>query len=336
MGELRGTHVPVLLERCLELLAPALGRGGRTVLRRRDARPGRARRGGARGASGDGPDRAGPGHRGARPRAGPAGPVRRPGAPGARRLRRVAGGAGPAGLSGRSTASCSTWVSRRCSWTRPTAGSRTPRTRRWTCGWTRRRGVTAEEVVNTYAHRTWPGCCGSTARRSSPVGSPRRSSGSGSGPGSPRPRWLAELVRDSIPAPARRTGGHPAKRTFQALRIEVNRELAALETALPAALDALHRAVAWWCCPTTRWRTGSPSGARRTGSAARARSTSRSSCPGTGPTFRLLSRGAELPGEAEVAANPRAASVRLRAAERLDPERRQSRGGPTANGLADG
>ena len=50
---------------------------------------------------------------------------------------------------------------------------------------------------------------------------------------------LAELVRDAIPAATRRTGGHPAKRTFQALRIEVNDELGALERALPAALDAL-------------------------------------------------------------------------------------------------
>ncbi len=50
---------------------------------------------------------------------------------------------------------------------------------------------------------------------------------------------LSDLVRESIPAPARRTGGHPAKRTFQALRIEVNSELAALERALPGVLDAL-------------------------------------------------------------------------------------------------
>jgi len=50
---------------------------------------------------------------------------------------------------------------------------------------------------------------------------------------------LAEIVKDSIPAPARRTGGNPAKRTFQALRIEVNQELAILERAIPEALSAL-------------------------------------------------------------------------------------------------
>jgi 16S rRNA (cytosine1402-N4)-methyltransferase len=50
---------------------------------------------------------------------------------------------------------------------------------------------------------------------------------------------LSGIVRDSIPAPARRTGGNPAKRTFQALRIEVNGELEALRLALPAALDAV-------------------------------------------------------------------------------------------------
>src|SRR3954471_18414034 len=51
---------------------------------------------------------------------------------------------------------------------------------------------------------------------------------------------LAELVREAIPAATRRRGGHPAKRTFQALRIEVNAELDAVRAAVPAALDALH------------------------------------------------------------------------------------------------
>ena len=85
---------------------------------------------------------------------------------------------------------------------------------------------------------SWPGCCGSTARSGSPPGSRRRSCGSAAQALTSTAR-LAELVREAMPAPARRTGGHPAKRTFQALRIEVNRELAALEAALPAALDVL-------------------------------------------------------------------------------------------------
>ncbi|HEX6246681.1 MAG TPA: 16S rRNA (cytosine(1402)-N(4))-methyltransferase RsmH, partial [Nocardioidaceae bacterium] len=50
---------------------------------------------------------------------------------------------------------------------------------------------------------------------------------------------LVDLIRNAIPAPARRTGGHPAKRTFQALRIEVNDELSVLERAIPAAIDSI-------------------------------------------------------------------------------------------------
>jgi 16S rRNA (cytosine1402-N4)-methyltransferase len=130
--------------------------------------------------------------------------------------------------------------------------------------------------------------------------------------------FLAELVRESIPAPARRTGGHPAKRTFQALRIEVNGELSTLEAALPAAIGALRpggRVV------VLSYHSLEDRITKRA-FAARARSTAPIGLPvelpGTGPTLRLLTRGgAELPGEAEVARNPRAASVRLRAAELL-------------------
>ncbi|MEU8248993.1 16S rRNA (cytosine(1402)-N(4))-methyltransferase RsmH [Nonomuraea sp. NPDC048916] len=128
---------------------------------------------------------------------------------------------------------------------------------------------------------------------------------------------LAEIVRQAIPAATRRTGGNPAKRTFQALRIEVNAELAALEAALPAALDALAlggRVVVLSYHSledrltkqvlTARTKDTSPPGLPVP-------------LPAHQPRFRLVTRGAELPSEEEVARNPRAASARLRAAERI-------------------
>ena len=131
---------------------------------------------------------------------------------------------------------------------------------------------------------------------------------------------LADLVRDAIPAAARRTGGNPAKRTFQALRIEVNGELATLEAALPAALDLL--------APKGRLVVMSYQSLEdrivKRAFTARARSTGPVDLPvelpGTGPTLRLLTRGAESASAAEVAANPRAASVKLRAVERRDKQ----------------
>ncbi|GAA1419726.1 16S rRNA (cytosine(1402)-N(4))-methyltransferase RsmH [Catellatospora coxensis] len=132
---------------------------------------------------------------------------------------------------------------------------------------------------------------------------------------------LAELVRDSIPAPARRTGGHPAKRTFQALRIEVNGELSTWERALPAAIDVL--------APGGRVVVLSYHSLEdritKQAFAARARSTGPVDLPvelpGTGPTLRLLTRGgAEMASDVEVARNPRAASVRLRAAQLIEQE----------------
>lgn len=128
---------------------------------------------------------------------------------------------------------------------------------------------------------------------------------------------LADIVRAAIPAAARRTGGNPAKRTFQALRIEVNGELAALERALPAALDALAvggRVVVLAYHSLEDRIT-------KQVLAARTRDTSPPGLPvplpAHQPRFRLVTRGAELPSEEEVARNPRAASARLRAAERI-------------------
>ena len=128
---------------------------------------------------------------------------------------------------------------------------------------------------------------------------------------------LAELVRTSIPAATRRTGGHPAKRTFQALRIEVNDELGVLRRAIPAALDALDvggRIVVLSYQSLEDRIVKAELVARST-----------SDVPvdlpflpaGSQPELRLLVRGSEKASEAEIAANPRAASVRLRAAERL-------------------
>jgi 16S rRNA (cytosine1402-N4)-methyltransferase len=129
---------------------------------------------------------------------------------------------------------------------------------------------------------------------------------------------LAELVREAIPAPARRTGGHPAKRTFQALRIEVNGELSTLRRALPAALDTLAPggrlvALAYHSLEDRLVKQAF---------AVRAKASAPVDLPvvppGSGPTLRLLTRGAMRPSPEEVAANPRAASARLRAVQRVD------------------
>jgi 16S rRNA (cytosine1402-N4)-methyltransferase len=128
---------------------------------------------------------------------------------------------------------------------------------------------------------------------------------------------LAELVRESIPAATRRTGGHPAKRAFQGLRIEVNGELEVLNRAIPRAVDVLavggRIAVLSYHSLEDRlvkrvFAAGAESTAPRGLPIAP---------PGTEPILRLLTRGAQEPAEAEVEANPRAASAKFRAAERV-------------------
>lgn len=127
---------------------------------------------------------------------------------------------------------------------------------------------------------------------------------------------LAELVRTAIPAATRRTGGHPAKRTFQALRIEVNDELGVLRRAIPAAIDMLRvggRLVVMSYQSLEDKIVKAELVARST-----------SEVPvdlpfvpaGAQPELRLLVRGSQKASAQETADNPRAASVRLRAAER--------------------
>lgn len=128
---------------------------------------------------------------------------------------------------------------------------------------------------------------------------------------------LVELLYAAIPAPARRTGGHPAKRTFQALRIEVNDELSVLRRALPAAIDAVGVGgrVVVMSYHSLEDRMAKQAFTEVT----------RSDLPpelpfvpeGHEPPFRLLTRGAEKAPADEIAENPRAASVRVRAVERV-------------------
>lgn len=128
---------------------------------------------------------------------------------------------------------------------------------------------------------------------------------------------LVELLYRVIPAPARRTGGHPAKRTFQALRMEVNDELAVLRRAIPAAVDAIGiggRVV------VESYHSGEDRVVKRVFAAA-ARTDVPDDLPfvpeGHEPLLRLVTRGAEKAGAEEIRTNPRAASVRLRAVERV-------------------
>jgi 16S rRNA (cytosine1402-N4)-methyltransferase len=132
---------------------------------------------------------------------------------------------------------------------------------------------------------------------------------------------LVELLYAEIPAPARRTGGHPAKRTFQALRMEVNDELAVLRRAIPAAIDAIGvggRVV------VESYHSLEDRLVKRAFTAV-----TRLDVPedlpfvpeGAEPALRLVTRGAEVADEHEIEQNPRAASVRLRAVERVTPSR---------------
>ncbi len=116
--------------------------------------------------------------------------------------------------------------------------------------------------------------------------------------------------------------GHPAKRVFQALRIEVNGELAALETAVPAALDslALGGRIVVLAYQSLEDRIVKQELQRRSSSTAPAGLPVE--LPEHRPEFSLLVRGAGRATEQEMAENPRATPVRLRAAERLRiPER---------------
>ncbi|GII99461.1 16S rRNA (cytosine1402-N4)-methyltransferase [Sediminihabitans luteus] len=130
---------------------------------------------------------------------------------------------------------------------------------------------------------------------------------------------LVDLVRACVPAATRKNAGNPAKRTFQALRIEVNGELEVLERAVPAAVEALavDGRIVVESYHSLEDRVVKRELARGAVSSAPA------GLPVEPETHRpyltLLTRGAEEADPDEVAQNPRSASVRLRAAQRVRP-----------------
>ena len=177
-------------------------------------------------------------------------------------------------------------------------------------------GITAEEIVNTWSH-------GDIARILRVYGeekfapriadfiirereiSPIKSTAA-----------LATLVKNAIPAAARRTGGNPSKRTFQALRIAVNNELEVIESALPQALDLLNvggRLVVL-SFQSLEDRIVKEAFAQVT------QSTSPRDLPielpGHEAKFKFIAKG-EAASDSEIAANSRAQSVRIRAVERV-------------------
>jgi 16S rRNA (cytosine1402-N4)-methyltransferase len=131
-----------------------------------------------------------------------------------------------------------------------------------------------------------------------------------------RSAQLVELIDAATPAAVKRAG-HPAKRVFQALRIEVNEELSVLETAVPAALDSLAVGGRIVVLAYQSLEDRIVKRAFQAASSSTAPAGLPMELPEHRPQFRLLVRGAELASEAEQAENPRAKPVRLRAAERV-------------------
>lgn len=178
-------------------------------------------------------------------------------------------------------------------------------------------GITAAEVLNTYSH-------GELARILKSYGDERFAGKIASAIVREREREpfdrgarLVELLYATIPAATRRTGGHPAKRTFQALRIEVNRELEAVERVVPVIADLLGvggRAV-FMSYQSLEDKIVKAAFAELT--ASKTPQGLPMELPGSEPAFRAITRGAEKASEDEVSRNSRAAPVRVRGIEKV-------------------
>ena len=128
---------------------------------------------------------------------------------------------------------------------------------------------------------------------------------------------LAKLIVDIVPFIPGKSKGHPAKRVFQALRIEVNRELDVLERTMPAAIKAVAVGGRILVLAYKSLEDRIVKQALAAASTSSAPLDMPIELPEHAPVLRLVVKGAELAGESEIQANPRAASVRLRAAEKI-------------------
>ena len=181
----------------------------------------------------------------------------------------------------------------------------------------RSRGITASEIVNTYA----PGALVKILRTFGEEKFATRIVESIVKQRAIAPMnsttQLATLVKDAIPAATRRTGGNPAKRTFQALRIETNDELGTITRALPAALDLLNVGAR---LVVMSFQSLEDRIVKQLFVASTTSGTPRDlpfELPEFAAKFSMITRGSETPTDAELEENSRSQSVRLRAIERV-------------------
>ncbi|MEO3943525.1 16S rRNA (cytosine(1402)-N(4))-methyltransferase RsmH [Paenarthrobacter nicotinovorans] len=132
---------------------------------------------------------------------------------------------------------------------------------------------------------------------------------------------LVEQIRSVVPAAAAKSGGHPAKRTFQALRIEVNEELDVLERAVPSAVAATAMAGRIVVMSYHSLEDKIVKSVFQAGSKSSAPLGFPVELEEHKPELKTITKGTEVPTAAEIAENPRAASARLRAVERIKARR---------------
>ena len=129
---------------------------------------------------------------------------------------------------------------------------------------------------------------------------------------------LNKIVAAVVPMAPGRTSGHPAKRIYQALRIAVNNELSGLESALPQAIDALAIGARLVVMSYHSLEDGITKRAMQEAAVSSTPIGMPMQLPGTSPALKVITRGVERATEFELSQNPRAASARLRAAEKLE------------------